>query len=68
MVRPLDQLMQKEMTRKEFLLTLALSLASIFGIGRIIELFTGHSLSNNTNSHLGAQTSSYSGSSAKAGL
>lgn len=51
MAKPLDQLMQKEMDRKEFLLTLGLGIVSIFGFGRIIELLTGHSLHKNISSH-----------------
>jgi hypothetical protein len=38
-------LMQKEMSRKEFLGILVLAVGSIFGMEHIIKLFTGKSLS-----------------------
>jgi hypothetical protein len=63
MAKPLDQLMQKDMTRKEFLLTLSLGVVSIFGFGRIIELLTGHSLHKNISAHseLGYNSGDYGG-------
>jgi len=51
MARPLDQLMQKEMTRKDFSLTLGLGIASVLGFGRVVELLTGHSVHKNISSH-----------------
>jgi hypothetical protein len=39
-------LIQKEITRKEFLGLAALAVGSIFGFGQIVKLFTGKSLSN----------------------
>ena len=47
----LGQLMQKEMSRKEFLLTLSLAVISILGISRIIEALSGHSLHQNLSDH-----------------
>jgi hypothetical protein len=44
MQKPLDTLMEKEVSRKEFLSILALSLASIMGFSNIIKLLTGKSL------------------------
>jgi hypothetical protein len=44
MTKPINQLLQKDMTRQEFLLTLGLGVASIFGFSTIIRLLTGHSL------------------------
>lgn len=44
MAKALNQLLQKDMTRQEFLLTLGLGIASIFGFSTIIRLLTGHSL------------------------
>jgi hypothetical protein len=44
MAKPLAQLLQKDMTRQEFLVTLGLGVASIFGFSTIIRLLTGHSL------------------------
>ena len=61
MARPLDQLMQKEMSRKEFLLTLGLGVISIFGFSRLVELFTGHSVHKNINSHVGYDGADYGG-------
>jgi len=68
MARPLDQLMQKEMTRKEFLLTLSLAVVSVFGFGRLVELFTGHSVHRNIDSRIGSATGSYGGSRIRGGL
>lgn len=43
MAKPVTALMQKEMSRKEFMATLALGLGSIMGFSTIIRLLTGHS-------------------------
>jgi hypothetical protein len=51
MSKPVDALMRKEMTRKEFLLTLGLAMASIFGFSTIIRLLTGHSFERHANSY-----------------
>jgi hypothetical protein len=40
----LQPLMQKEMSRKEFLVTLGFGIASIFGFSTIIHLLTGKSV------------------------
>jgi hypothetical protein len=40
----LQSLLQKEVSRKEFLGILGLALASIFGIGHLLQLLTGKSL------------------------
>jgi hypothetical protein len=65
MTRPLDDLMQKEMTRKEFLAALGFGVASIMGFSTIIRLLTGHSadslLHNNKSSSLGYGSSAYGG-------
>jgi hypothetical protein len=53
MTKPLNQLMQKEMTRQEFLLTLGLGVASIFGFSAIIHLLTGKSVHNRLNQRIG---------------
>ena len=44
MTTQLSTLLQKEMTRKEFLATLGLATGSILGMSSIIKLFTGKSL------------------------
>ena len=63
MLKPLDQLMQKEMTRKEFLLTLGLGVVSIFGFERIVELLTSHSTQRTVTRSvgLGYDSGSYGG-------
>lgn len=48
MTKHLDTLLQKEMSRKEFLLTLGLALGSIMGFSTIIHLLTGKSLHKST--------------------
>ena len=44
MSKPIETLMQKEMDRREFLVTLAFGLASIAGFSTIIHLLTGKSI------------------------
>jgi hypothetical protein len=46
MTKPIDHLIQKEMSRKEFLATMGFGLASIMGFSTIIHLFTGKSLTH----------------------
>jgi hypothetical protein len=46
MTKPLDTLMQKEMTRKEFVATLGLGMASVMGFSTIIHLLTCRSLTH----------------------
>jgi hypothetical protein len=46
-VSKIDQLLQKEMTRKQFLLFIGSSLAGLFGLSTILGLFTkGNSTQN----------------------
>lgn len=52
MNKPIDALLQKEMSRKEFLATLGFGLASILGFSTIIHLLTGKTFS----SHIKGQT------------
>jgi hypothetical protein len=58
MIKRLEQAMQAEMTRKEFLTALGIGLLSIAGINTLLRLFSGHS---GTSPHGGAST--YGGSS-----
>lgn len=59
----LSNLMDKEVSRKEFLTMLALAGASIIGMGTLIKLLTGKSLENHSSSVLGGYgTSVYGGS------
>jgi hypothetical protein len=46
METPLAAVLQKEMTRKEFLATLGFGVASILGFSNIIHLLTGKSAEN----------------------
>jgi hypothetical protein len=46
MNKQVDTLMQKEMTRKEFLVVMGAGLASVMGFSVIIKLLTGKSLSS----------------------
>ena len=51
MNKALQTLMQKEMTRKEFLTALGLAIASILGFSSVLRLLTGRD-------HMGGQSSS----------
>ncbi len=44
MTKQIDTLLQREMTRKEFIATLGLGMASVLGFSHIIQLLTGKSL------------------------
>lgn len=63
MNKHLDQLIQKEMTRQEFLATLGFGMASIFGFSTIIHLLTGHSSKHylGRGSDVGYGSSAYGG-------
>ena len=54
----IQPLMQKEMSRKEFLLTLGLGMASIFGFSTIIHLLTGKSVESRFKQRVGSGYSS----------
>lgn len=49
MTQHIDHIMQKEMSRKEFLATLGFGMASIMGFSSIIHMLTGKSIGG----HLG---------------
>ncbi|MFA5004320.1 MAG: hypothetical protein WC498_03540 [Candidatus Saccharimonadales bacterium] len=57
----MGNLMNKEISRKEFLGLSGLAVASIFGFGTVIKLLTGKSLHNQTFS-AGYGSSAYGGS------
>ena len=63
MAKPLDRLMQKEMSRKEFLATLGFGMASVMGFSTIIRLLTGKSADHHLGRHvgLGYGSSAYGG-------
>lgn len=60
MAKPVTALMQAEMTRKEFLATLGLGVASILGFSSIIHFLTGKSLTNHAQG-IGYGSSVYGG-------
>ncbi|HEY9715254.1 MAG TPA: hypothetical protein V6C72_17415 [Chroococcales cyanobacterium] len=57
--KQLNTLMQKEMTRKEFLATMGVGVASIMGFGTIVKLLSGKATTNR--SSMGYGSSSYGG-------
>lgn len=63
MDKPIDVLMQKEMSRKEFLATLGLGMASVMGFSAIIRLLTGKSIDGHLKRHVssGYGSSPYGG-------
>jgi hypothetical protein len=62
MTKPLVQLMQKQMTRKEFVITLGLGIVAVLGFDKLVELFTGHSIHKNISTEFGIQSdASYGG-------
>lgn len=54
-------LMQAEVTRKEFLAMSGLAVASIFGFGTVIKLLTGKSLGNSKHLSTGYGSTPYGG-------
>ena len=65
MPKPIDRLMQRDMTRKEFLSTLGLGIVAILGFGRVVEMLSGHSINKNISnrSSLGYSNGDYGGGS-----
>lgn len=57
-----SQLMDKEVSRKEFIGMSGLAIASIFGFGTVIKLLTGKSLGSGRHFGSGYGSSSYGGS------
>jgi Trp operon repressor len=55
MQNQLNELLQKEMSRKEFIATLGFGVASIFGLSTLLKIFTGKK------SVVGYGSSSYGG-------
>ena len=53
MNKPLDTLLQREMTRKEFITTLGFGMASVLGFSHIIQLLTGRSARRHLNRQVG---------------
>jgi hypothetical protein len=63
MEKPLTAVMQKEMTRKEFLAAMGFGLASILGFSNIIRLLTGRSFESHfkNSSSVGYGSNAYGG-------
>jgi hypothetical protein len=57
----IQPILQKEMSRKEFLITLGLGIATVLGFSHIIHLFTGKTLENRFHSETSNATSASSG-------
>ena len=60
MNKNIDQIMQKEMSRKEFLATFGFGVASLFGLGTLLRLM-GHHPNQQTSSQIGYGSSVYGG-------
>lgn len=63
MNRNVQQVMQKEMSRKEFLTTFGFGVASLFGLGTLLRLMGHHPVSQQhaNNSSMGYGSSVYGG-------
>jgi hypothetical protein len=59
MAKQVEQLLKKEVTRKEFLTLSGFGLASLFGFGTIVKMVTGHGGTTKSFKH---QVSGYGGS------
>jgi hypothetical protein len=59
MSKPIDTIMQKEMTRKEFIATMGFGVASILGFSSILQMLTGKSLGSMHHTSRGYGSSSY---------
>jgi len=57
----IDGLLHKDMTRKEFLTTVGLGLATIFGFSAILRILTGKSFSLQQSSQYGYGSGEYGG-------
>jgi hypothetical protein len=51
MTKPINAVLQKEMSRKEFLATLGLGVASVMGLSTIVRVLTGKSISGQLGHH-----------------
>lgn len=60
-MQKINDLMQKEMTRKEFLTTVGFGVASIFGLATLLRLITGKENPLQQNSALGYGDGPYGG-------
>jgi hypothetical protein len=59
MTKPLTTLLQKEMSRKEFLATMGFGVASVMGLSTVIQLLTGKSLQSQLGQHTGQSLGGY---------
>lgn len=60
-MQTIKDMMQKEMTRKEFLATMGFGVATIFGLATLLRLLTGKNDPFQQNSALGYGDGSYGG-------
>jgi hypothetical protein len=60
-LQPLQKLLHKEVSRKEFLSIAVLAALSVFGFGTIIQLLTGKSLESNHQSPYDYRAAIYGG-------
>lgn len=60
-MRQLNNLMQKEMSRKEFIATLGLGIASILGFSSILKMLFGKGEQQNQSNSFGYGGSAYGG-------
>jgi hypothetical protein len=51
-----NKILDQQMTRKEFVLYLAMGMASIFGIKNFIDFFTGNAIHHNSSTTTEAQS------------
>lgn len=65
MVKPLEQLLERKMTRKEFLATLGLGAVTIFGFSNLINVLGGGNNRKQSSSPMGYGSSSYGGKTKK---
>lgn len=61
MNKPIDALMQKEMSRKEFLMTVGFGMMSVMGFGTIIKLLSGKGMTLRHSVSAGYGSSTYGG-------
>ena len=59
--KQLENILQKDMSRKEFLATLGFGVASILGFSSIIKMLTGKSASHHMKMGMGYGSSAYGG-------
>lgn len=59
MSKPIDAIMQKDMSRKDFIVTLGFGVVSVMGLSTIVHMLTGKSFSSNASTKAGYGSSRY---------